>query len=323
VRGKRPGPIIYPDFELIMIDKIQSAKEDVMVAVIKLACLLVLCVWVFWSELSSMVLGTLNSSEKVHLLTVPVMVVLLIYLRRDALRTNLTSGAFAGIIMIIFGFFVYAFATWPFNYGYVQDVAIIPVLGGIILASCGWRVFGLSIPILLLMLLAIPIPSRIYAAIVIRLETRTIEAVAKTLSLLPGTDVFIKGVDIIFSSAKGDCVVAMGESNRGARLLSAFGVLGTFIIFSEIRSWRRIFIVSILALPIVFLCNFLRLLFWAILGIYAQFSAASKLPRTASFIFSILVLYGLFALVCVFKLNLFIEDDSADTKEQLSGDHDG
>ena len=320
--GKRPGLIMYPDFELIMIDKIQSAKEDVTVAFVKFAGLFFLCIWAFWPELTGMVSGTLNSSEKVHLLTVPVMAGLLIYLRRDALRMNLTSGSFAGIIIIIFGFFVYAFATWPFNYGYVRDVAIIPVLGGIILASCGWRVFRLSLPILLLMLLAIPIPSRIYAAIIIRFETVTIEACARILSFLPGTDVFVKGVDIVFSSAKNNGMVAMGESNRGARLLSAFGVLGTFIVFSEIRPWRRIFIVSILALPIVFLCNFLRLLFWAILGIYAQLSVISKLPRTVSFIFSILVLYGLFALVCVFKLNLFVEDDSADTKEQFSGDHE-
>ena len=313
---------MYPDFELIMIEKTQLAKEDVTVSVVKLAGLLFLCTWAFWPELAAMISGTLNSSEKVHLLIIPVMVVLLIYLRRDALRTNLTNGSFAGIIMIIFGFFVYAFATWPFNYGYVRDVAIIPVLGGIILASCGWRVFRLSVPILLLMLLAIPIPSRIYAAIIIRLETLTIEACVRILSLLPGTDVFVRGVDIVFSSTKSDGIVALGESNRGVRLLSAFGVLGTFIVFSEIRSWRRIFIVSILALPIVFLCNFLRLLFWAILGIYAQFSMVSKIPRTVSFVFSILVLYGLFALVCVFKLNLFIEDDSVDPIKELSGDHD-
>jgi len=305
-----------------MIEKTELLKENVMAATIKLVCLLVLCAWFFWSELLAMVWGMLGSSEKVHLLAVPVMVGLLIYLRRDALRANLTSGSFAGIVMIISGFLVYAFAMWPFNYGYVRDLAIIPVIGGIILASCGWRVFGLCVPILLLMLLAIPIPSRIYAAIVIRLETRTIGAVAKVLSLLPGTDVFVKGVDIVFSSTKSDSIVAMGESNRGARLLSAFGVLGTFVVFSEIRSWTRIFIAVIVAAPIVFLCNFLRLLFWAILNIYGQLPALSKMPRAISFVLSIVVLYGLIALVCDFKLNIFVEDKAADSIGELSGDCD-
>lgn len=290
-----------------MLSRRELTSDKVAGAVTRLVILLGLFIWMFRPELARIASTAAGSSDWVHTVIIPVMIALLLYLRRAALVKRLSSGSPWGILLLTAGLALYAAATWPFSYGYIRDVAMIPVLAGIVLVAAGWGALRLSLPMLLLVMLAIPLGPRIYARLIILPETYTIQAVAAALGALPGVDTVVKGVDVFFESDFGSGVVALAESNRGVRLLPAFAVLGVFVAFSRIRSIRRLVIVACTAIPIILFCNFFRFLCWAVLDVYAADSPTSPLPRNASTVLSLLLAYVLFAWVSAAKLNLFVD----------------
>jgi exosortase len=289
-------------------------------AMMKLGLLLVLFVWMFRPELRRMALGALGSAERVHALVVPVMILLLVWRRRRTLTECLAKGSAFGPVLVVAGLFLYAAATWPFSYGYARDIAMVPVLAGLILAACGRRALRPCLPMLLLFILAIPIGGRIYARLIIRPETYTIKLTATAVGKLPGVDTTLKGADVFFKSRSTSGVVALGRSNRGARLLSAFAVVGAFVVFSQIRSpWRLLFITAA-AVPIVLFCNLFRFICWALLDVYAFTDPAALTPQNLSSVLSLLLAYALFAIVSSVRVNLFVEvEEDAAAREGLHG----
>ena len=292
-----------------MLSHRAQISDRVAGAVIRLVILLVLFVWMFRPELTRIVLNARRSGEWAHAFMAPIMIALLAYHRRAALARRLSRGSLWGAVLLIAALTAYALATWPFNYGYVRDIAMIPVLAGIVLVACGWGALRLSLPMLLLVMLAIPLGDRIYARLIIRPETYTIEATAAVLGRLPGVDTVIKGVDTFFESSSGAGVVALGQSNRGARLLAAFATVGAFVVFSQIRSIRRLLFVACAAIPTILFCNFFRFLCWALLQVYVEPDPESALPRNLSMTLSLCLSYGLFVLVSSGRLNLLVEVD--------------
>ena len=297
--------------------KSQNRTRDVMM---KLGLLLTLFVWMFRPELRRITLGAFGSTERVHALVAPMMILLLVWHRRRTLTECLAKGSTFGPVLVVAGLFLYAAATWPFSYGYARDIAMVPVLAGLILATCGRRALRPCLPMLLLFILAIPIGGRIYARLIIRPETYTIKLTATTVGKLPGVDTTLKGADVFFKSRSTSGVVALGRSNRGARLLSAFAAVGVFVVFSRIRSpWRLLFI-AVAAVPIVLACNLFRFLSWTLLDVYAFTDPAALMSQNLSSVLSLLLAYALFAIVSSVRVNLFVEADENDAARE---DHHG
>ncbi|MCJ7729483.1 MAG: archaeosortase/exosortase family protein [Sedimentisphaerales bacterium] len=291
-----------------MQDRLEPAKVDVGPALARLIVLLCLSLWVFWPQIVGLALTSHKSSETAHVLVVPLAVLLLVYLRRSELAASLTTGSVWGLVFLAVGMVLHVLAIWPFPYGYAHYVAIISTLTGVILISCGWRFLKLSLPMLLLLWLAFPIGSRIHATLVLRPNTYTVAAVAAALDQFPDIDTSIDGADLLFTSGRGRGAVGLGESNRGARLLFAFAAIGIFVGFSRVRRPWQVFAVVAAAVPVILLCNFLRFFCWALLVIYGTVGPDSSLPRNVSTICTLLVCYGLFAVLSAARFNLFIEE---------------
>lgn len=289
-----------------MSNQQEMTKNKIISPVAKLAILLFLWIWAFWPEISTIMATGLKSSESVYVLTSPIAILLMVYLRRKPLMANMTEGSPWGLVILIISLGLYSGTIWPFNYWYVRCVSIVPVLSALVLVTCGWHVLKLSFPMQLMVMLSIPIPTRLYATLIIRPETYTIAAVTTVLCKLPGIDVLTKGVDMIFSSDHYSGTIALGESNRGARLLLTFASVGAFVVFSRIRPFTRLVLTAIAALPVVMFCNFFRLFCWGLVVIYAQLSPISALPKNISMICSLFLLYGIFVLLCTVKPNLFV-----------------
>jgi len=302
-----------------MLSQRKVAGYETIWALARLIILLSLFVWFFWPELSEIALAGFESGEAAHALVAPVAILLFIYCRYQSPPGNLNKGSRWGIVLLLTAFAMYAATTWPFSYGYVRNIAMVPALAGVVLVSCGWQTLKLSLPVLLIALLAIPIPSRINARLIIRPETYTIAAVTTTLNRLPGIDTVAKGVDLFFSSEHHSGIVALGESNRGARLMLAFAMMGVFVLFSQIRSIWRMITMALAAVPIVLFCNYFRLLCWALIVIYTSIMPPSTLPRNISTVCSLFVAYGLFVLVCAVRLNLFVEVEQDDIDKKKVG----
>ena len=116
------------------------ARDEIIAVVTRLVILLGLCFWVFWLELSAVIPSVPKSSKAAHSLLVMPAILLLIYLRRKELAKNMTNGSAWGIVVLITGIFLYGLIIWPFNYAYLRRLLIIPILGGVIWATCGRKV---------------------------------------------------------------------------------------------------------------------------------------------------------------------------------------
>lgn len=290
----------------------KAAGNQGMRVILQILILLALSMWAFWSEVVFMYRLVRDSSDMAHVAAMPVAIFVLVLIRKKELHKSITGGSIWGMGLILLGLFFYAAATWPFSYGYARDLALIPVWAGIVLVCGGWKILKRSLPMLLLVFLSIPIGSRVYAGLIIRPETYTIAATAKCVDVLPGIEVSVSGTDIFYTSEHSEGVIALGESNRGARLLLCYAAIGVFVVFSRIRSFWRVFWAALLATAVVFFCNFLRLYCWALMVIITNAEPADAGPKNVSTVISLIACYGIFVWISSFKLNLFLEEKSED-----------
>ena len=294
-----------------MLRQLNVKNSDKTKVLFQLMILLCLWLWAFHSELFYIIISGTKSSERSHALVTPLAVLLLIYLRRGCLINCTLRGTMWGLAVILGGMTVYAATIWPFGYGNARQVSIVIILAGIVLVTCGRRILQLSFPMLLLALIAVPIGAGLYTRLIIRPETYTIAASSIIFGCLPGVETVVKGTDILFSSAKNSGIIGLGESYRGVRFLQAFMMIGVFVVFSQPRTFWRLFWVALISLPIIFFSNLLRLVCWGLITIYGESDPLSTLPRSISAAFSLLISYLLFVLLCSFKLNLFVEAEQA------------
>jgi len=275
----------------------------------RLFILVVLWLWAFWPHVAKIFEKAYHSSETAHALVIPIAAALLIYLRRKAFLNAFGKGSIWGLFLLAAGLIMFGAAMWPFTFAYAQDVAVVVILSGMVLVTCGWKFFFVSMPVILLVLASIPFGPGIYTRLIIRPETYTIAACARLLDLLPGVDTTIQGIDIIFSRNDFSGVIALGESYRGVRLVQPFIAFGILVVFSQARTLLRLLVIFLLALPLVFFCNFLRFLCWSLVVIYGRIGIVSSVPRCISAVVSLVIFYGLLLLICNAKINLFIEED--------------
>ncbi len=267
-------------------------------AALKVLILTVLLAWAFWPELAYAAQLMLSSSDWTHGLVAPLALLLLVARRRRYLAQDLTRGSVWGVILLLLSFAVYAANIWPWAYGYFRHVAFVPAAGGVVLATCGWRVLKRCLPLLLILLLSIPVGPRYYAGLIIKPETYTLAAARVVLDRLPGVDVQLHGPDLDFATADATGTVATGEPRRGASMLLTYAVLGVFVVFARVRpSWQAL-LMALAAVPIVLLCNLLRLLCWGVISIYAQPDPVSPVPRAIAAAVSLVLAYLFFAAAC-------------------------
>jgi hypothetical protein len=274
-----------------------ARDQPARIAAVRLLVLLSLAVWTFWPEFRLASHDIFTSGEWSHALALPFLVLLLVYRRRGVLRAGLSAGSVWGVLVLVLGLGLLAGNVWPFDYGYLRALALVPVCAGAVLATCGWRVLKRSLPLLLLLWLSIPIGARQYAALIIRPETHTVAAARFALDALPGVSVRQSGTDLDFAIEGRSGTVALGEPRRGASLLVTYVVVGVCVVFAAIRPAWQVVLLAFSAGPIALVCNLFRLLCWGSIAIYVTPDPTSAWPRAASAIAALLLAYVSFAAV--------------------------
>jgi hypothetical protein len=229
--------------------------------------------------------------EAAHALAAPVLLLLLVYFRRDWIAAGLRRGSIWGVVLLLLAIGIYFLAKWPFNYALVRRTAIAPAAAGIVLAVGGWRVLWRCLPMFLLLLIALPTGTRYYAALVVRPETLTLQAVRATLDLLPGVMVDLTGLDLTYTQGSTKGSIALGVSYRGASLLPSYLSIAVFITFIRIRPWWQVVMMAVASVPLILFCNYARLLVWGLVTIYGDFGPLSTTPRVLATVLSIVLAY--------------------------------
>jgi hypothetical protein len=284
------------------------STRNLRVAGIQLAVLAGLCFVVFRSELYAFA-TVYDDPDAAHALAAPLLIFLLLLSRRRALAEQLTGGSVWGVVLLLCSVGTLFLSTWPFNYAYPRKAALVPAIAGAILAVGGWRVLKLCLPMLLILLIAIPTGVRYYAFLIILPETYTLSAARATLDLLPGVFVELEGLDLSFFTADRAGTIALGEHHRGAGILLSYLTIGVFVAFARIRPFWQLVVMGAAAPVIVLLCNYVRLVTWGLITIYGGSGPLSPVPRIASSTLALLLAYALFVLVSVVLARILVEPD--------------
>jgi exosortase/archaeosortase family protein len=292
-----------------------SHGSPVLPAVVKGMVLLALYVWAFRPELRTIFYALAKSQEGLTI-ALPLALVVLIVLRAPLFRVGLTKGSWAGVALTMAGIGWYALATWPVNYALLRLVALPIILAGLVLTVAGGRVFKHSMPLLMILALALPIGPRLYAAVIIKPETATLHLTRVVLDRLPGVEVWLRGSDLLYMYGGSPGAIALGEPYRGMDLLGAYTLIGVFVVFARVRPFWQIVMAVIAAGPIILLANFIRILTWGLVTIYGRAGPTSEFPRDLAIAASLLMAYGTFGLWCFILSRLVIEEDeSSETGE--------
>ncbi|MBN1845630.1 MAG: archaeosortase/exosortase family protein, partial [Sedimentisphaerales bacterium] len=171
---------------------------------LQIAILFGLSVCVFWPEMKLRYPRVSESSDMAHVAALPLAMLLLALLRKSSLQQGIGKNSAWGIGLVLLGLAFHALATWPFSYGYARDLAVLPVWSGIVWVCGGRTLWRRTLPLVLLVFLAVPVGSRVYARLIIRPETYTIAATTKCVEVLPGVQASMHGTDIWYSSRNAE-----------------------------------------------------------------------------------------------------------------------
>ena len=273
------------------------------VIAVRIALLLAATALLFRDYIGYIVENIVDQPQNAHGLAIPLLIALLVWLRREDFAAAIARGrpSAVGPVLMVFGVLAFALATWPFNYMQIRLLCIMLFVAAALLTCGGWPLLRQSIPIVLLLALAIPIGTRYYARAVILPETLTLQGVEMLLGALPGVITHLDGLDIHFSRGSARGVVAVGEPNRGASLLITMAAIIIYLVASRRRTLLQLAAVALFAGPIMLLANFLRLLCWGIWNVYVNTDPIAAFPRivlpAASLVF-VAAIIGLLMLLC-------------------------
>ncbi|MEW6252207.1 MAG: archaeosortase/exosortase family protein [Planctomycetota bacterium] len=273
----------------------RAAPQSGRIVAARVAILLVVLGWAFRPEVRGFFKTWTTASDWAHGLVLPLAIFLLVLRRWAALAAAVRRGSIWGIVLLLAALLVYGLCYWPFTFAYPRELALTVAAAGVILATCGWRVLKLCVPMLLLLLLSTPIGSRMYASLIIRPETATLALTHRTLDALPSVDVTLTGPDLDFRRGGARGTVALGESRRGAALLITYVFIGVFVAFARIRPAWQIVALAVAAVPVALFCNLLRLIGRGLITIYVEPDPLASWPRSVAAAGSLLLAYLLFA----------------------------
>ncbi|MCB9850180.1 MAG: archaeosortase/exosortase family protein [Phycisphaerales bacterium] len=294
--------------------------RDLVRPIVQAIILTVLCACTFRSEFYKITEQATTMAEAGHTLALPVMVALLVFARRDAIRKDIRRGSAWGPLLVAVAVLGYAATTWPFYFGYARRLQFVVAAAGILLTVGGWRVLWRCAPIVIIVFVAMPIGWNSFSTFVIRPETITLDIAAKSLSLLPSVFVELHGSDLHYHSSFTDGIIALGDPHRGVVIPFAYLTILIFVTYSRVRPLWQIFALGVLMFPMVLVANLSRLLLHGVLTIYGQAAPLDAWPRNVSMAAAMVLAY-LIMVLCAFVLeNLVVADDDGLPSELTEDD---
>lgn len=197
-------------------------------------------------------------------LVVPI-IVLLLAIRRKALRESLPASSYFGTALAAFG--------WALSsYGYFNAIQSFWHLGAVMLlvgavwAVLGSRVMWVALPAVMVALFFVPVPGRVRMEIALPLQQATAYAAEAVLVTL-GQDAERTGMMLSFN---GRPVVRIDEACNGMRMVFALLlVCYAFAMANPLRPALR-FVVIALSPVLALLCNIIRVVPTALVYAYAD-----------------------------------------------------
>ena len=226
--------------------------------IIALIILLIASFWSYRSGIEDLWDVWKRSDEYSSGLLVPFLALYVLWSRRQEIAQCPIRPSMWGILAFIFAQGIRFFGLF-FMYGSLERLSIVLSIVALVLLFCGWKFFKKISTVLLFLCLMLPWPTRIQAAVALPLQRWATSSAVFCLELI-GYEVVQEGNIINI----GQSSVAVAEACNGLRMITAFFVIGAWMVLLVKRKWWEKLVVLISCLPIALLCNTIRLAITAI-----------------------------------------------------------
>jgi len=214
----------------------------------------VLLAAVYYRILGKLVTDWWNIPDFSHGFLVPPFAAYLVWVKRKAIRETTIAPTWSGVAVIALGMAVLIFGEYGSQL-FVERISLLIVLAGLVLSFGGWQLFRQLRFALLVLLLAIPIPSIVFNQITFPLQI-VASKVASAMLPVFGVPVLREGNVIALPTMK----LEVAEACSGIRSLMSLFTLSIFYGYFLEKSVLRRTILALFSIPIAIAANAVRIL---------------------------------------------------------------
>lgn len=205
----------------------------------------------------------------------------LVHMRKDQILAARGAGSFVGLGLMLFSFAAYLWFILA-KINTPQPLTMVPMIAGLVLLMCGWRVLMLTAFPIAFLALAIPPPDRMYKLLTHPLQQFAAAISTAILNAFPQAIVEREGTNISFfmkDTGRSGAFEVAGACS-GMRSLMAFVALGLMIAFLRDRpAWQRA-AMAICVIPVALFCNCMRVVITGAFQMYDQGDLATGTPHS-------------------------------------------
>ena len=219
-----------------------------------------------------------------------------------------------GAAILILSLFMLFFSAWRLRMGYPQALSIVGTIFGATLLMGGWGVIRIAWFPILFLVLAIPLPDRVYVELTFPLRKLASSAAATVMPFFAqGLHTQAQAVVIDYiMPGKPPGTLNVEEACSGMRLMMAFVTLGVAMSYLGDRPvWQRA-IMMVSCLPIAVFCNTIRVTTTGLFWIYGYHDFTQGTPHQLLGIVMLGIALGLYALIGYVLAHLMVEDHESE-----------
>lgn len=277
---------------------------------LRVGLLVALLVAVYWVPIrNQLVFKWIDDANWSHGWLIPVFSLYFLWSRREQLAATPIRPSYLGAVILALSLAAYFGFWWVMPMGYPRALSMVGAVFGVTLLLAGWRVMRIAWFPILFLVLAVPLPDRVYVEITRPLREIASQAAAALMPFFADglyTEAQAVVIDYIYQGQTGQLNVE--EACAGMRLLMAFVTLGVAMAYLKDRpAWQRIVLV-VCCLPIAIFCNTLRVMITGLLHVHGYADWARGTAHEMLGIVMILVALGLYAMVSFLVSHLFVEE---------------
>lgn len=277
---------------------------------IRIVVVAVLIAAVYWNPVRIHLVGRwLNDGNWSHGWLIPAFSLYLLNAKRDELARCRCKGSYVGAIVLVLSLAMYFAGAWRFRMAYPQALSIVGTIFGTTLLLGGWQVIRVAWFPILFLVLAVPLPDRVYVSLTMPLRQLASSAAAALMPLFVSglhTDAQAVVIDYVMPG-RPPGTLNVEEACSGMRLMMAFITLGVAMSYVGDRpTWQRLIMVMF-CLPIAVFCNTIRVTVTGLLFVIGAANWATGLPHQILGIVMLMVALSLFALLGYVLSHLLVD----------------
>ena len=209
---------------------------------------------VYYRVLTKLVIDWYEIPDFSHGFLVPIFAGYLVWNKRKELEETKIAPSWSGVGVIVLGLVILVLGVYGAEL-FLSRVSMIIILAGLVLCFGGWRLLKELRFVLLVLLLAIPIPAILFNQITIPLQTLA-SKLASVLLPLAGVPVLREGNVIELPAMK----LEVAEACSGIRSLMSLFTLAVFYGYFLEKTFLRRAILAMASIPIAIAANAIRIL---------------------------------------------------------------